>query len=238
MTIFNGKVEFGYSSLVDGNLDFRFGKQDIVKKRREEFFARNHLIPQKSVVFIAEHANKIAEVGPEDAGKGVFSSNDQFVLDGLITRSKGLNLCLLVADCVALVLYDKTNGILALVHVGSKNLALGTVGKAVEKMREAADGQEAEIGAATSPFIKKCCYDFYKIPEHLIGLKEYFIERDKLFYLDTEKVLHEQLLAAGLKEENIEISKLCSYHDKFPSHRRSDEAGESESRMLVYAKMI
>ena len=122
-----------------------------------------------------------------------------------------------------------------MVHVGSKNLAIGTVGKAIRAMK----GNNSEIRAITSPFIKKCCYEFDKVPPNLKNLKNYFIrENENLYHLDTEAVLKDQLLASGIKEENIEISSLCSLHDGFPSHKRSQKENLPESRMLVYARMI
>ncbi len=234
MNIWENKVNFGYSSLADGNLDFRFDDKEIVASRRKEFFARVGIDPAKSVAMIAEHANNMALVTAGDAGKGIFSSDDQYFLDGLITREKNFNLILAVADCIALVLYDEANEVLAMVHVGSKNLAIGTVDKAIQAIKI----NNSKIHAATSPFIKKCCYRFETIPKHLEALKDYFIEKDGAYFLDTESALQNQLIESGVKEENIEISRLCSMHDNFPSHRNSKKMNLPESRMLVYARML
>jgi len=236
--IFAGKVDFGFSNLDDGNLDFRFDDKKAVNKRRTRFFNREDIDPKSSVVMIAEHKNRILEVSEKDKGKGVISVKNQYVCDGLITKDKGLGLILSVADCIALVLYDKQNKTLAMIHVGSKNLAMGTVREATRKMKNIAGTDDADIHAATGPFIKKCCYGFDKIPEHLKILENYFIkENESLYSLDTESALRNQLKAQGIKDENIHISKLCSKHDGFPSHRRSQEDGLPESRMLVYARM-
>lgn len=235
MKLFEDKIYFGFSDNSDGNLDFRFDAKNVVLEKREKFFARENIDPKSAVVMIAEHGNKMFDISNEDAGKGVSSADTQYVCDGLITKEKNLNLILSVSDCIALVLYDKKNETLAMVHVGSKNLAIGTVGKAIDIMK----GDNSEIYATTSPFIKKCCYGFDKIPEHLKPLKKYFIkESDTFYHLDTEAALKDQLLAGGIKEENISISKLCSMHDNFPSHKRSQKESLSESRMLVYARMI
>lgn len=235
MKIFDSKVEFGFSCLDDGNLDFRFDDKNVVLKRREKFFTRENIESNSSVVMIAEHGNKMMDILKDDAGKGVDSADTQYVCDGLIAHEKNLNLILSVADCIALVLYDKKNETLAMVHVGSKNLAIGTVGKAIEAMKV----DDSGIYVTTGPFIKKCCYEFDKIPEHLKPLEKYFIkENDILYHLDTEAALKDQLLAGGIKEENISISKLCSMYDGFPSHKRSQKEGLSESRMLVYARML
>lgn len=268
MKVFDGKIGFGFSNNSDGNLDFRFDDEKAVNKRRTRFLNREDIDPKSSVVMIAEHKNNILKVTEKDKGKGVISVESQYVCEGLITCQKALNLILSVADCIALVLYDKQNKILAMIHVGSKNLAMNTAKEAIEKMKDMTGTDDVDIYATTGPFIKKCCYSFDKIPEHLKVLEDYFISsfhhperksRDPLkinrerdfsvshfmksvemtpsYYLDTESALRDQLIANGIKKENIFISKLCSKHDGFPSHRRSLEEGLPESRMLVYARM-
>jgi len=236
--LFADKIEFGFSDNSNGNLDFRFDSADIVNQKRGEFFTQKGIDPKSSAVMVAEHKNRIFKVLQEDAGKGVASSDNQYLCDGLITREKNLNLILSVADCIALTLYDEANENLAIVHVGSKNLANGTIGKVAESMREMANA-DMDIHATTGPFIKKCCYKFDKIPEQLKSLGKYFIqESENLYSLDTETALKDQLLASGVKETNIEISPLCSKHDDFPSHRSYQDTGRGESRMLVYARMV
>lgn len=235
MKVFDGKVEFGYSSLEDGNLDFRFDGQETVNARREKFFEAKGINPEKSVVMIAEHKNHFAFIQNKDAGKSVWSPDDQYFLDILITKEKDLTLGLLVADCIAIALFDKVNETLVLAHLGSKNLASSTLDEAVKLIKKEA-AKEPEIYAVTSPFIKKCCYKFDKIPEHLASLEDYFVKKEDFYFLDTEKILKDQLAKNGIK--NFNVSPLCSYHDGFPSHKRSQEKGEAESRMLAYARMI
>jgi hypothetical protein len=235
--LFGGKVEFGFSSNVDGNLDFRFDNEKVVLARRGVFFARENIDPKSTIVMIAEHESKVIIVTNKDAGRGVMSAKDQYVCDGLTTREQGLNLVLSVADCIPLVLYDKRNKILAMVHVGSKNLTNGTTKKAIETIKKLGPGN-SEVSVTTGPFIKKCCYGFDRIPNHLSELRDYFIKKGNKFYLDTESALRDQLMASGIKKENILISPLCSMHDGFPSHKRSLDEKLPESRMLVYARMV
>ncbi|RJO61548.1 laccase domain-containing protein [candidate division WS5 bacterium] len=70
-----------------------------------------------------------------------------------------------------------------------------------------------------------------RLPDGQVGMTE-------CYYFDTESVLRDQLVEAGVKKENISTSGLCSMHNDFPSYRRSLKENLPESRMLVYARMI
>lgn len=54
--------------------------------------------------------------------------------DALVTRSPGLALLALVADCTPVLLSDRTAGVVAAVHAGRRGLALGVVPAAIDAM--------------------------------------------------------------------------------------------------------
>jgi YfiH family protein len=54
--------------------------------------------------------------------------------DALVSRTRGLALVVLVADCTPLLLADRRAGVIAAVHVGRQGLAAGVVGQAVAAM--------------------------------------------------------------------------------------------------------
>lgn len=238
MRLFGDKVEFGFSDNLDGNLAFRFGSLGAVNEKRRIFFKREGVDPEASVVMLPEHSNKVVEVSKTDGTKGVYKLDDVIRCDCIYTKVKGLNLLVTVADCVALVIYDSVNEQLAMAHIGVKNLSIGTIREVFRTIKENSHS-EANFYAITGPFIKKCCYNFDKVPEHLANLKDYFIKKGSdEYHFDTESALKDQLIASGMKKENIFISELCSMHDGLPSHRRSQKENLPESRMLVYARMV
>lgn len=76
--------------------------------------------------------------------------------DAMITRSSGLNLAVLAADCIPLLLWDGNAQCVAAVHVGRKGLMNGIAVKTVEKMQEL--GSE-NIRGVLGPSICGKCYE-------------------------------------------------------------------------------
>jgi copper oxidase (laccase) domain-containing protein len=67
--------------------------------------------------------------------------------DALVTKTPGLGLVALAADCVPIVLADVANQVIGAVHCGWRGLASGVVPAALAQMRElGADQVHAVIG--------------------------------------------------------------------------------------------
>jgi polyphenol oxidase len=65
------------------------------------------------------HGAAVRIVGEADRGSGAFSLDDAIPdTDALVTRSPGVLLAILTADCVPIVLHDPVAGVLACVHAG------------------------------------------------------------------------------------------------------------------------
>jgi hypothetical protein len=101
------------------------------------------------------HATAATVVGPEHAGRGTRHEDDALAdTDILVTRSRGVTIAILVADCVPIALVDPDAGVLAAVHAGWRGTAGGAVSCALEAMR--AHGAKAErvrayLGPAVAP---------------------------------------------------------------------------------------
>ncbi len=78
--------------------------------------------------------------------------------DALVTRTPGLALAVLVADCVPVLLADPVAGVVAAVHAGRPGLYAGVVPAAVEAMRELGARPE-RIVAKTGPAVCGPCYE-------------------------------------------------------------------------------
>ncbi len=136
--------------------------------------------------------------------------------DSLITRSPGFALGVFTADCLPIFLYDPQREAIGLVHAGWRGTARGVTGKAVEKMKAAFLCRSADIRAAMGPCIGPCCYEVDR------PVQEAFVEagfpwdsishprREGKWSLDLHLANYLLLKAAGVREENIEILKLCT----------------------------
>ncbi|HUR74391.1 MAG TPA: peptidoglycan editing factor PgeF, partial [Sporichthya sp.] len=85
------------------------------------------------------------------------------VADALVTRTPGLALVVLVADCVPVLLADAAAGVVAAAHAGRKGVELGVVGAALQVMQDCGARPE-RIRVRLGPSIGGCCYE---VPEQM-----------------------------------------------------------------------
>lgn len=112
-------------------------------------------LPPEGLVFMDQcHGAGVAVV--EDAPPAVPPR-----ADALVTRTPGLGLLALVADCTPVLLVDREAGVASAVHAGRPGLAAGVVPAAVAAMR---DLGAREISAAVGPSVCGRCYE---VPEEM-----------------------------------------------------------------------
>ena len=156
--------------------------------------------------------------------------------DGLVTAAPGVFLCVSVADCVPILIFDPFRRALGAVHAGWRGTAAGITGAAVRMMMSefgsAAGGLLAWIGPAASV----CCYTVGKdvasaFPPTCVS------QRDGSTYVDLKQANKEALLDAGLIPGRIETSPFCTVSDSslFHSHRRD---GKRSGRMMAVIGLI
>jgi YfiH family protein len=79
--------------------------------------------------------------------------------DALVTRSVGLALCVLTADCVPILLIAPERRVIAAVHAGWRGTLLGIAHRGVVEMRDRFGVEASEVHAALGPAIDGCCYE-------------------------------------------------------------------------------
>ncbi len=81
------------------------------------------------------HGAGVRVVGEADRGSGAYCLHDAIQnADALVTRSPGLVLAILTADCVPIVLHDPVAGVLGCAHAGWRGTAAGVTAAAVAAM--------------------------------------------------------------------------------------------------------
>jgi len=111
------------------------------------------------------HGTSCQEITLENAGSGAFADRAQNGMtrlpveqsDMLWTRTRGVPLLLMYADCVPIVLVRPSVPAIAVVHAGWRGAAAGIVSKAVRTLA-ALPGKDDMI-ALVGPHIGPCCYD-------------------------------------------------------------------------------
>ncbi|MGC2402187.1 MAG: peptidoglycan editing factor PgeF [Acidobacteriaceae bacterium] len=171
--------------------------------------------------------------------------------DGLMTGEPGVLLGIQTADCIPILVADTKNRAVAAFHAGWRGTVARIVENGVGRMRLEFGSRPEHLIASIGPGIGQCCYAVgeevrQQFESQFPYAAELFREvynsdpvREKypmLFlnarapghgdlgpamHLDLPEANRRQLLAAGLKERAISLTRLCTgcSTDRFFSHR-------------------
>ncbi len=160
--------------------------------------------------------------------------------DGLLTDEPGVLLGIQTADCLPVLIADRTRQAVAAFHAGWRGTLKGIVERGVASMRHEFGSQPADLIAAIGPGIGQCCFAVGAEVRELFGAKysyseELFTGTEKL-RLDLVEANRRQLLASGLAPEAAFAFNECTScrTDLFFSYRA--ERGRT-GRMLAVIGM-
>ncbi|MBU0721317.1 peptidoglycan editing factor PgeF [bacterium] len=219
-----------YSSL---NLAFHVGDDPRHVQMNHTLLAQELGYEKISLVHMKQiHSERVHVVDDEDRFENPQSC------DALVTNKKNTPLMVMVADCTPLLFYDDAQKVIAVAHAGRAGAFKNIVHKTLEAMACGFRSRPENIYVTLGASIGVCCYEVgAEIYDEALGMYlEYAVElRDKRYYLDINRILHSQLLACGIREENIEISKectCCNPHRHF-SYRAEGTTGRSCGIILM-----
>jgi YfiH family protein len=157
--------------------------------------------------------------------------------DALVSDVPDVALVVRAADCVPLLIGDSRTGAVGAVHAGWRGTAARVSVAAVDSLAREFGSRPADLIVAIGPSIGPCCYE---VGSELVdafaaeGHERYLIDRwfltprDRAMRLDVAGANRDQLILAGIPEENIYSSGLCTamHPDVLTSFRRDkDQAG-------------
>lgn len=160
--------------------------------------------------------------------------------DGLVTRTPGLLLAILTADCLPVILADTKRRAIGVFHAGWRGTVKRIVEKGVGEMQRWFGSRPRDIKAAIGPGVHGCCYSVG--PEVRTQFESQFEYGSKLFreveesdpvrekypllfltarapghselprkiFLDLVEANRRQLLAVGVPAKSISASPLCT----------------------------
>ncbi|MDE6179924.1 MAG: peptidoglycan editing factor PgeF [Phocaeicola sp.] len=161
-------------------------------------------------------------------------------VDALATDIPGFCLCISTADCIPVLLYDSRNKVVAAVHAGWR----GTVARITEKtlwaMSRRYGSQGKDLVACIGPGISE---DAFEVGDEVYqafydaGFDMRFIARKKAkWHIDLWEANRLQLLACGVKPENVEVSGICTYYNNdvfFSARRQGIRSGRILSGIML-----
>ena len=170
--------------------------------------------------------------------------------DAMITDLPGIAIGVKTADCIPVLLYDPVKKAAAAVHSGWKGTVSKIISKTVAKMRSTYSSQPSDLLAIIGPGI---CMECFQVGEEVaLKFKEAGFDIDSLWafrgpktgngmegghHIDLKEACRQTLVESGLKNENIQISDLCSYEDNhllYSARKESIECG----RNITYIKIL
>ena len=210
---------------------------DILSKEFD-FNANNICRPKQT------HTDRVEKI--EDGDEGIYNKKYDNV-DGLVTDKKGKVLMLSFADCTPLLFYDPVRNVIANTHSGWKG-TLQTIGiKTIEKMKKEYNCKADDIICCIGPHVRKCHFEvdkdvrdlFYNKFKEVIEIEEiitYKPENDK-YYINTAEINKQILKKAGLNEENIIDSNICTVCNSDICHSFRSEK-EQSGRSIAIIELI
>ena len=145
--------------------------------------------------------------------------------DLLFTDRPGVGLLIKQADCQAVILYDPGRRVVANIHCGWRGQVQNVLAAAVARLQAEYGCRPAGLHAAISPSLGPCCAEFRNYRQEFPP--ELWLYEVRPHYFDLWQLSRDQLHAAGLKPENIEVAGLCTRcrSAEFFSYRRDKITG-------------
>jgi YfiH family protein len=148
--------------------------------------------------------------------------------DAMITSLPGLGLMVQQADCQAVMLYDPQQKCVGIAHVGWRGSVTDIIAETIYAMSQAFSTEPVDLLAAISPSLGPCCAEFVnhrtELPE---SLHSYQVREN---YFDFWTISRDQLCAAGIRPENVHITRICTCcNEDWFSYRRDRDTGRSAS---------
>lgn len=224
-----GVVRHGFSTRMGGVSEGKFASMNFTFTRGDnpdhvmENYRRMAAVlgvdVNRMVLSWQTHTTNIRRVTEEDAGKGIVRERDYRDVDGLITDVPGLTLVTFYADCVPLYLLDPVHKAIGLSHSGWR----GTVNRmgqvTLDAMKKAYGTKAENVIACIGPSICRDCFEvggevaeaFAKEldPKYLPQL--YYRKDNGKYQLDLWLANEIIFREAGVKQENIHITDICTH---------------------------
>ena len=174
--------------------------------------------PHSFVFANQTHSAHVMHVTAHQKGAGFHDTQSALPdTDAMITNTPELWLCVQVADCVPILLYDQGQNAVASIHAGWRGIVKQIVKHTVEAMMMQFGSDPSHIVAGIGPSNGPCCYEVGEevasaarlLPECEHGVLLPSVKPGKYFFNQSQAV-KQQLISSGLNPNLIEISGLCT----------------------------
>jgi YfiH family protein len=190
------------------------------------------------------HDGHVTIISESQRGKGSIDYKGAIdATDAMVTNVPNICLMILLADCVPILFYDPSKGVIGVAHAGWRGSLQCVAQNTLKVFREYFGCLPQDILVGIGPSIGPCCYQvsqevIFEV-EHIFGTKQGCVRNesaDGKGYLDLRAVNRKQLLEAGIPESNIETARICTcdHPDLFYSYRhRKGKTGRFGAGIVI-----
>jgi YfiH family protein len=151
--------------------------------------------------------------------------------DAVIIDSPNAFVGIQTADCLPVLIVDRSKRVLAAVHAGRQGTALHIVNKVLRKMVEAFGSFPGDLLIGLGPSIRSCCYEIDEQVFHPEWKPHSITERAGKWWIDLAKITIDALKTEGIREDQISCVDLCTccHPELLYSYRRDGRTGRQLS---------
>ncbi len=210
----------GFSKGIYKGLNCGKGSKDSKKniKKNLNYVAKKMNVKKEKLILMHQtHSNKVVEIKKDNYKKNIVS-------DAMLTKLRGVSLCVLTADCVPIILYDVKNEIVGCIHAGWKGAYSNIIENTIKKFQKI--NLTNQITASIGPCIGKKNYEvdlkFYKkFIRKSYKYKKYFSKKNKYKKLfNLRRFVSDKLIRLNVKVDHV-YRDTFEESNNFFSYRRS-----------------
>jgi len=218
---FGGVSKGIYASL---NLAFHVGDERENVSKNREILAQILGVKAQNLIFLNQiHSSEIFVLDslPEALYKDFYAE-----ADAVVTNQKNAALCVMMADCAGILIYDPQNLAIAAVHAGRAGVIKKILTKTVKKMGEIYGSNPQNLELFISPNIAGNCYEIGDL-----NLGEFNAFKSGANF-SLNSALKAEISALGIKK--FHFSQICTHCDeRFFSYRRDGATGRFCGAILL-----
>ncbi len=179
----------------------------VLNAKLSQFTFANQTHSRNTVIAYASHMGR----GAADGQTAIPDT------DALVTHHSGIYLCVQMADCVPVLLYDPVKRVTAAIHAGWRGTLRRVTESAVRTMINTCNSTPSNILAGIGPSNGPCCYQVGEDVKSLAAqnheMYQAFVKPAPtpgkyIFDQWTANLL--QLQQNGIPRENIELAGICT----------------------------
>ena len=204
-----------------------------IEKNLEDLYRELGVDKERVIMPHQTHGTEVMQIGADFLSlsatvKGMILEG----VDALITDVKDVCIGVSTADCIPILIYDYAHHAAAAVHAGWRGTAKRIACKAVKMMEVSFGSRPEDLTAVIGPGIS---IDAFEVGDEVyaefeaagFNMADISRKEDK-WPIDLPECNRRQLAAMGLKEDNINVSGVCTYNnsnDYFSARKLGTESG-------------